>query len=93
MKHLILILTAVFFLFPLAAVASPDQQPVSMTEEFAQNAQETEAKTVSVTGINASENPSAQWREDFDEIVADRIKEENHEDTREAIAEDIILGN
>ena len=93
MKYLMLVLTAFFFLIPLTAVASPDQQPVSMTEELAQNAQETEAKTVSTTGINASEDPPAQWRKDIEEIVADSIKEENLEDTREAIAEDIILGN
>ena len=92
MKHLILILTAVFFLVPLAAVAGPDLQPVSLIEELAQTAEETGSQTVSATAKNASENPPAHWREDIDEIETDRIKEKNLEDTREAIAEDIILG-
>ena len=92
MKHLMLMLIAVFFLVPLTAVAEPDPQPVSLTdEEQAHYAKEAETATVSASEASVKESSSAEWQDSVHEIERDTTKEDNLEEVREAVAEDILL--
>ncbi len=92
MKRLIMILSIAFFLLPLAASADPENQPVSfIEEEQAQNTEEAESVTVSDSEASVRESSSERWHDEIQEIESNKGKEGNLEETKEAVAEDIIL--
>ena len=92
MKRSILIILAAFILLPLAAAAELDMQPVSVTDEeqaAAQYMEEDESSNVSAS--EESVNSSARWQDYIYEVEFDTVKEDNLDDTRESIAEDILI--
>lgn len=92
MKRSILIILAAFILLPLAAAAEPDKQPVSLTDEERAIAQYMEEEGSSnASASKASVNSSARWQDYVYEMESDTVKEDNLDDTREAIAEDILI--
>jgi hypothetical protein len=94
MKRLILILSAAFILLPLNAIGDPDNQAASLTEQEQVMPQyENKSGTTDIPPIESSDNSSLQlqWEEFVKDMEIDKTKENNLEDTKEAVAEDIIL--
>ncbi len=93
MKLSILVLTAVFFLFPLTAVAGPDQQPDSFTENLAQLSDKAGPGPSVFAEESAIESLSAQLYEEIYEMEIERTNEDILEEVKETIAEDILINN
>ncbi|MBE9520036.1 MAG: hypothetical protein IME97_02825 [Proteobacteria bacterium] len=94
MKHSILTLVAIFFLFPLTATGDPEKQQVSSSENkqaVTHQVEEAESTAFSATAKSVKEGSSTKWQEDIYEMEADKAKADNIADTKEAIAEDILL--
>ena len=95
MKRLIIILAIAVFLAPLTVAAGPDKETSFSNEgsAIAQSSRSPDSSSVSAeTYVN---RPRAHfllwWEDEGHEIAWQEAKEENLQDTKEAIAEDILL--
>ncbi|MGV7220386.1 MAG: hypothetical protein ACQ9MH_02525 [Nitrospinales bacterium] len=94
MKRLILILSAAFILLPLSSIADPDKQATSLTEqEQVMSQYDIKPGTTDVPSSESNDNSTlqGQWDEFVKDMESDKVREDNLEDTKEAVAEDTIL--
>jgi hypothetical protein len=94
MKLSILILAAVFSLVPLTASADPDTQTAFLTD-YNQNIIQEDTELYNSTEDSSQpsvrEHRTARIQEYVYEVEFEKLKVENLEETREAVAEDLIL--
>jgi hypothetical protein len=94
MKLLIMILAAVFFLIPLTVSADPDTQTAFLTD-YSQNISQDDKKLDSSTEDSSQsgvrEHATSRIQEYVYEAEFEKLNVDNLEDTREAVAEDLLL--
>ena len=94
MKLSIMILAAVFFLIPLSASADPDTQTAFLTD-YSQNINQEDTElnnsTEDSSQSSVGERRTTRIQEYVYEVEFEKLKVDNLEDTREAVAEDLLL--
>ena len=94
MKLSIMILATVFFLIPLTVSADPDTQTAFLTD-YSQNINQDDKKLDSSTEDSSQssvrEHATSHIQEYVYEVEFEKLKVDNLEDTKEAVAEDLLL--